>query len=166
MKLQRPLCCTPTLLALKIRWHIFTDGAWEGEEDDADTRSGPPPPAGYGAVEIDAGGEHEAPNGAALQHFQHFQLSSLKSGQETSSTRGHTAGACQRSTVVSYGKEKEVWKGTGPTPTIAPRPTRPNETATNMATSRLSDCLIRPGAPRSVGAAHGVTSTSAASGAK
>ena len=36
------------------RWHVFTDGAWDGEqqqEDDQNDR-GAPPPAGYGAVEI------------------------------------------------------------------------------------------------------------------
>ena len=46
--------------ALKIRWHIFTDGAWEGEDDDEGMRDGPPPPAGYGAAEIDTGDEHSA----------------------------------------------------------------------------------------------------------
>ena len=84
-------------------WHVYTDGAWEEPEEG---HVGPPPPAGFGVVEITVAPENNYSDGS--QHY--IPIGQLtRDGGADSPGRGHITWVC--SAQVQVDPEEPDWMG-------------------------------------------------------
>ena len=84
-----------------MRWHVYTDGAWEEPEENHD---GPAPPAGFGVAEItvSAGQGVSSRNGVPIGQL-------TRNGEADSPGRGHVTWVC--SAQVQIDPEGPDWMG-------------------------------------------------------